>query len=199
MHEATEVVAIFWAFKGPIMSVFQPYFTAYPNLMIPFSPPFAPSAPPPSPHLVFSIFLWPHCCSLLHLFTRSLATARTYVPRAPTVRKSITSSRHCLNFQLTTLRSVSPDTSITADRIRRELSPSTLNTADTLRTQRHTTEMKYSNRVLKAVLLHVLYKQWVDGMGRRLWLNSAGLNFVSSCRQAKFEEPDDFSQKLLQP
>lgn len=37
----------------------------------------------------------------------------TYTCYASRVWKSITSSQHCLNFQLTTLRSVSPDASIT--------------------------------------------------------------------------------------
>lgn len=48
------------------MSILQPHFASYPNLMIPFSPTFTLSALPPPPlNLIFSILLWPHCCSLI--------------------------------------------------------------------------------------------------------------------------------------
>lgn len=81
--------------------------------MIPPSPLFAlsthPSSPTQFPLAPVDLAVVPS--SPLRLI---LAAARTSVRRALGAWKSITSSQDCLNFQLTTLRSVSPDTSITS-------------------------------------------------------------------------------------
>lgn len=113
--ELQKMVALFRAFKGPIMSIFQPRFTAHPNLMIPSSPPRRPLCSSSSPP---SSFLYPPLTPALspfHLSSHFSQWLTTSAYRSPRARKSITSSRHCLNFQLMTLRSVSPDTSITSD------------------------------------------------------------------------------------
>lgn len=104
------MVTLFQAFKGCRCPSFNPALLPTITIEISFSPPLTLSALflhpvcPPLTSEFFPFYLLTHF-SLWHRF---LCTSRG-------VLKSITSSQHHLNFQLMTLRSVSPDTSITSD------------------------------------------------------------------------------------
>lgn len=58
-----KMVALFRAFKGPVMSIFN--LALQPPLMILLSPPVALSALLPPLHLVSTVLSWPHACSEL--------------------------------------------------------------------------------------------------------------------------------------
>lgn len=161
------------AFHIPIISIFQAHFTSYLSLMIPLYPPL-PSLLFFLPHSIFSLLLWPHCCSM----------AQTYVYGMLRVWKSITSSQHCLNFQLTTLRFISPDTFITSAQPLKHQINATLtkqlfcnHTADTLRAKWSSTDVgwKYSNHVCKDA-------PWVfcSNRGSRLCVMRSATNRVKS-------------------